>query len=85
MAVWSAKIDWALSGVGVVGILAEIEEPWDVHDVRELDRTPALLRALVGKRLYELLVDREGDMSAGGAVESSKASVRLKVLLSLWI
>ena len=60
MVIGSADIGGLLSGAGVVGT-ADVEEVSDMHDVMELDRSPALC-ALEDNKLYELLVDKVGDL-----------------------
>ena len=78
----SADIGCLVSVAGVVGA-AEIEEPSDVHEVMELDRTPALC-ALEDNKLYELLFDSVGDMGVSSTAWGWSCGTNEKVLLSLW-
>lgn len=78
----SADIGCLLSGPGVW--TADVEDASDVHDVMELDRTPALC-ALEDNKLYELLVDKVGDMGVSSTAWGSSCATKEKVLLSLWI
>lgn len=79
----SADIGCLLSGAGVAGA-AGVEEASDVHDVMELDRTPALF-VLEDNKLYELLVDEVGDMGVSSTAWGWSCGTKEKVLLSLWI
>jgi alpha-D-ribose 1-methylphosphonate 5-phosphate C-P lyase len=78
-------MDCLTSGAGVVGIVGMIDEASDVHDVKELDRTPALC-ALDDSKLNELLVDSVGDVGVSCALGgwSTKEKV-LFVWPSLWM